>query len=206
MTKSEKNDQEKIVSKDVISSKQKEKKTDPIKEETPEKKLEVVQEKLLRTMAEMENQRRRFEKEKSEAFEFGGFNFARESLVLLDNIDRAIISFKNDEKIANSKDLIRIIEGIEVVKNDLISIFKKNGVELINCINKKFDPNFHQAMLEIEDDSKEVGIVVQEIQKGYMMKDRLLRPSLVGVTKKKDEKVNKISEEDKKKAEKEPKK
>ena len=206
MTKSEKKDQEKIVSKDVISSKQKEKKTDPIKEETPEKKLEVVQEKLLRTMAEMENQRRRFEKEKSEAFEFGGFNFARESLVLLDNIDRAIISFKNDEKIANSKDLIRIIEGIEVVKNDLISIFKKNGVELINCINKKFDPNFHQAMLEIEDDSKEVGIVVQEIQKGYMMKDRLLRPSLVGVTKKKDEKVNKISEEDKKKAEKEPKK
>ena len=191
MTKSEKNDQEKIVSKDVISSKQKEKKTDPIKEETPEKKLEVVQEKLLRTMAEMENQRRRFEKEKSEAFEFGGFNFARESLVLLDNIDRAIISFKNDEKIANSKDLIRIIEGIEVVKNDLISIFKKNGIEAIECINKKFDPNFHQAMLEIENSTKEPGTIIQEIQKGYMMKKRLLRPSLVGVAKKPLEKADK---------------
>ena len=188
MTKSEKKDQEKIVSKDAINPKQKEKKTDPIKEETTEKKLEVVQEKLLRTMAEMENQRRRFEKEKNEAFEFGGFNFARESLVLLDNIDRAITSFKNDEKISNSKDLNRIIEGIEVVKNDLTSIFKKNGVELIDCINKKFDPNFHQAMLEIDDDSKEAGTVVQEIQKGYMMKDRLLRPSLVGVSKKKLEK------------------
>tara|TARA_B100000029_G_scaffold46097_1_gene42536 strand:- start:2328 stop:2948 length:621 start_codon:yes stop_codon:yes gene_type:complete len=206
MTKSEKKDQEKIVSKDAINPKQKEKKTDPIKEETTEKKLEVVQEKLLRTMAEMENQRRRFEKEKNEAFEFGGFNFARESLVLLDNIDRAITSFKNDEKISNSKDLNRIIEGIEVVKNDLTSIFKKNGVELIDCINKKFDPNFHQAMLEIDDDSKEAGTVVQEIQKGYMMKDRLLRPSLVGVTKKREEKVNKISTEDKKNVEKEPKK
>tara|TARA_B100001123_G_scaffold400219_1_gene485819 strand:+ start:330 stop:950 length:621 start_codon:yes stop_codon:yes gene_type:complete len=206
MTKSEKKDQEKIVSKDAISSKEKEKKTDPIKDETPEKKFEVTQEKLLRTMAEMENQRRRFEKEKQEAFEFGGFNFARESLALLDNIDRAIASFKNDEKIANNKDLIKIIEGIEIVKNDLISIFKKNGIELIDCINKKFDPNFHQAMLEIEDDSKEAGTVVQEMQKGYMMKDRLLRPALVGVTKKKEEKVNKISEEDKKRVEKVPKK
>ena len=176
------------------------------KEETAEDKLVIVQDKLLRTMAEMENQRRRFEKEKQEAFEFGGFNFASESLSLIDNIDRAIASFKNDEKIANNKDLIKIIEGIEIVKNDLISIFKKNGIELIDCINKKFDPNFHQAMLEIEDDSKEAGTVVQEMQKGYMMKDRLLRPALVGVTKKKEEKVNKISEEDKKRVEKVPKK
>ena len=142
-------------------------------------------------MAEMENQRRRFEKEKEEAFEFGGFNFARESLSLLDNIDRAINSFKNDEKLKNNKDFEKIIEGIEVVKKDLISIFKKNGIEVIECINKKFDPNFHQAMLEVVDSSKEPSTVVQEIQKGYLMKNRLLRPSLVGVTKKNDKKTEK---------------
>ena len=139
-------------------------------------------------MAEMENQRRRFEKEKQEAFEFGGFNFARESLSLLDNIDRATASFKNDEKLKNNKDLNKIIDGIEIVKKDLESIFKKNGIEMIECMNKKFDPNFHQAMLEIEDSTKVSGTVVQEIQKGYMMKERLLRPSMVGVTKKSDKK------------------
>ena len=141
-------------------------------------------------MAEMENQRRRFEKERQEAFEFGGYNFAKESLSLLDNIDRAVNSFKNDENLKSSKDLNKIIDGIEIVKKDLISIFKKNGVEPIECIKKKFDPNFHQAMLEVEDDTQEVGTVIQEIQKGYMMKERLLRPSLVGVTKKRGEKVN----------------
>ena len=149
-----------------------------------EDKLKTLEEKLLRTMAEMENQRRRFEKEREEAFEFGGFSFAKESLSLLDNIDRATTSFKNDTTLKNNKDLDKIIEGIEIVKNDLISIFKKNGIEMIDCINKKFDPNFHQAMLEVEDSNKESGTVVQEIQKGYMMKNRLLRPSLVGVTKK----------------------
>ena len=169
------------------------------KEESIENKLKSSEEKLLRTMAEMENQRRRFEKERQEAFEFGGFNFARESLSLIDNIDRAIASFKNDEKIKNNKDLNKIIDGIEIVKNDLLSIFKKNGIELIECINKKFDPNFHQAMLEIEDSTKDQGIVVQEIQKGYMMKDRLLRPSLVGVTKKKVKKEEKTEENNKKK-------
>ena len=169
------------------------------KEESIENKLKSSEEKLLRTMAEMENQRRRFEKERQEAFEFGGFNFARESLSLIDNIDRAIASFKNDEKIKNNKDLNKIIDGIEIVKNDLLSIFKKNGIELIECINKKFDPNFHQAMLEIEDSTKDHGIVVQEIQKGYMMKDRLLRPSLVGVTKKKVKKEEKTEENNKKK-------
>ncbi len=169
------------------------------KEESIENKLKSNEEKLLRTMAEMENQRRRFEKERQEAFEFGGFNFARESLSLIDNIDRAIASFKNDEKIKNNKDLNKIIDGIEIVKNDLLSIFKKNGIELIECINKKFDPNFHQAMLEIEDSTKDHGIVVQEIQKGYMMKDRLLRPSLVGVTKKKVKKEEKTEENNKKK-------
>ena len=163
------------------------------KEETTEDKLVIVQDKLLRTMAEMENQRRRFEKEKQEAFEFGGFNFASESLLLLDNIDRAIISFRYDENLKNNKDLNKIIDGIEVVKKDLVSIFKKNGIQSIECINKKFDPNFHQAMLEVEDNTKEPGSVVQEIQKGYMMKDRLLRPSLVSVTKKREEKTEKTT-------------
>ena len=192
MTKSEKKEQEKTLSKDESETKNeehKEKKVTPIKEETPEEKLKAVQEKLLRTMAEMENQRRRFEKEKKEAFEFGGFNFAAESLLLIDNIDRAIVSFKNDESLKNNKDLNKIIEGIEIVKKDLVSIFKKNGIEAIECINKKFDPNFHQAMLELEDNTKEGGTIVQEIQKGYMMKGRLLRPSLVGVTKKREEKA-----------------
>jgi len=164
-----------------------EEKVTPIKEETPEEKLKIVQDKLLRVMAEMENQRRRFEKEKKEAFEFGGFNFAGESVLLLDNIDRAIVSFKNDESLKNNKDLNKIIDGIEVVKKDLVSIFKKNGIEAIECIDKKFDPNFHQAMLELEDNTKEGGTIVQEIQKGYMMKERLLRPSLVGITKKIEE-------------------
>ena len=192
MTKSEKKEQEKTLSKDEGETKNeehKEKKATPIKEETPEEKLKAVQEKLLRTMAEMENQRRRFEKEKKEAFEFGGFNFAAESLLLIDNIDRAIVSFKNDESLKNNKDLNKIIDGIEIVKKDLVSIFKKNGIEAIECINKKFDPNFHQAMLELEDNTKEGGTIVQEIQKGYMMKGRLLRPSLVGVTKKREEKA-----------------
>ena len=164
--------------------------------ESPEEKLKSTEEKLLRTLAEMENQRRRFEKEREEAFEFGGFNFAKESLSLIDNIDRAIESFKNDEKIKKGNDLNRIIDGIEIVKKDLVSIFKKNGIDSINCINEKFDPNFHQAMLEIENSNKEPGTVVQEIQKGYMMKDRLLRPSLVGVAKKKEERNNKITKDD----------
>ena len=167
-------------------------------EETAEDKLVIVQDKLLRTMAEMENQRRRFEKEKQEAFEFGGFNFASESLLLLDNIERAVMSFRNDENLKNNKDLNKIIDGIEVVKKDLVSIFKKNGIESIECINKKFDPNFHQSILEVEDNTKEPGTVVQEIQKGYMMKDRLLRPSLVSVTKKREEKLEKTTNDDKK--------
>ncbi len=188
MTKSEKNNQEKTSMNDESQNQDKKQKE---KKETPEEKLKTTQEKLLRTMAEMENQRRRFEKEKQEAFEFGGFSFAAESLSLIDNIDRAITSFKNDDNLKNNKDLSKIIDGIEIVKNDLISIFKKNGVESIECINKKFDPNFHQAMLEIENNTKEPGTVVQEIQKGYMMKNRLLRPSLVGVAKKSEKKEGK---------------
>ena len=194
MTKSEKNELKKDLSQDNDLDKKEEeiKKTPDIKkEESVEEKLKSTQEKLLRTMAEMENQRKKFEKEKEEAFEFGGFNFARESLSLLDNIDRAITSFKNDENLKDNKDLSKIIDGIDVIKKDLILIFKRSGIESIECINKKFDPNFHQAMLEIENNTKESGIVIQEIQKGYMMKDRLLRPSLVGVTKKTPEKANK---------------
>ena len=160
-------------------------------EPTIEEKLKVAEDKLLRTLAEMENQRRRSEKERQEAFDFGGFSFAKESLALLDNIDRATLSFKNDETLKNNKDLDKVLDSIEIVKKDLVSIFKKSGIEIIECINKKFDPNFHQAMLEIEDNTKESGTIVQEIQKGYMMKNRLLRPSLVGVSKKRQEKEEK---------------
>ena len=192
MTKPDKKKEEKTVPENKEpKSELKEKKEDIKKEENLEDKLKIVEEKLLRTMAEMENQRRRFEKERQEAFEFGGFNFARESLSLIDNIDRATVSFKNDENLKNNKDLNKIIYGIEIIKKDMVSIFKKNGIDAIECINKKFDPNFHQAMLEVEDNTKEAGIVIQEIQKGYMMKDRLLSPSLVGVTKKTPEKANK---------------
>ena len=192
MTKPDKKKVEKTLTEDkeeTQKNKATEKESAPPKEETIEDKLKVTQEKLLRTMAEMENQRRRFEKENQEAFEFGGFNFARESLSLLDNIDRAIISFKNDENLKNNKNLNKIIDSIEIVKQDLVSIFKKNGITPIECINKKFDPNFHQAMLELEDNTKDAGTVVQEIQKGFMMKGRLLRPSLVGVTKKREQNV-----------------
>ena len=167
------------------------------KEDSLEDQLKNTKDKFLRAMAEIENQRRRFEKEKQEAFEFGGFGFASENLAILDNIDRAIDSFKKDAKIKNNKDLDKIINGIEILKEDLISIFKKNGIESIKCTNKKFDPNFHQAILEIEDEKTDPGIVVQEVQKGYMMKGRLLRPSLVGVSKKieeKDEKLQKSQE------------
>jgi len=191
MTKAEKKEDQKKQSEDNDASKENENKANQVKEETVEEKYKSTQEKLLRTMAEMENQRRRFEKEKKEAFEFGGFNFAAESLSIIDNIERAIISFKNDDSLKNNKDLPKIIESIEITKKDLISIFKKNGIEPIDCINKKFDPNFHQAMLEVENSSQESGTIVQEIQRGYMMKDRLLRPSLVGVAKKREEKGEK---------------
>tara|TARA_B100000029_G_scaffold90838_1_gene80708 strand:+ start:528 stop:1103 length:576 start_codon:yes stop_codon:yes gene_type:complete len=191
MTKSDKKNKDQSLHENKDLSKENEKEQIPKKEESIKDKLKNTEDKLLRTMAEMENQRRRFEKERQEAFEFGGFNFAKESLSLLDNIERATTSFKNDEKLKNNEDFKKIIEGIEVVKKDLISIFKKNGIEVIECVNKKFDPNFHQAMLEVVDGSKEPGTVVQEIQKGYLMKNRLLRPSLVGVTKKNDKKTEK---------------
>ena len=158
-------------------------KEDSQKEEDIDNKLKDTEDKLLRSIAELENQRRRFEKEKQEAIEFGGFNFALESLAILDNIDRAIDSFEQDSKIKKNKDFDNAISGIKILKEDLTSIFKKNGIESIKCINEKFDPNFHQAMLEVEDEKNEPGTIVQEVQKGYVMKDRLLRPSLVGVSK-----------------------
>ena len=195
MTKSDKKEQENSKTKDENLA---QKVDSEKKEETTEEKLKTLEEKLLRTMAEMENQRKRFEKERQEAFDFGGFNFARESLLLLDNIDRAIVSFKNDEQFKKNKDLDKIIDGIEIVKKDLVSIFKKNNITEIECINKKFDPNFHQAMMEVEDNTKETATVVQEIQKGYMMKDRLLRPSLVSVTKKREEETEKTPKNEKK--------
>ncbi len=158
------------------------------KEISPEEEIENLKDKLARTFAEMENQRRRFEKEKDDAFEYGGFSFAKESLNLLDNLERSKASLENDDKLKNTETLKKVIEHLDIVNKDIISIFKKNNIEQIKSINEKLDPNLHQAMMEIEDDTKEPGTIIQEIQKGYMMKDRLLRPSLVGVSKKKLEK------------------
>ena len=163
---------------------------DQKKDISPEEEIKNLKDKLARTFAEMENQRRRFEKEKDDAFEYGGFSFARESLNLLDNLERSKLSLENDEKIKNTETLKKVIEHLDIVNKDILSIFKKNNIEQIKSINEKLDPNLHQAMMEVEDDTKEPGTIIQEIQKGYMMKDRLLRPSLVGVSKKKLEKDN----------------
>ena len=165
---------------------------------TPEDKIIELEDKLARTLAEMEIQRRRFEKEKDDAFDYGGFSFAKESLSLIDNFDRAKQSLENDEKIKNSDALKKTLELLDIVKKDLISIFKKNNIEEIVAVNKKLDPNLHQAMMEIEDENKEPGTIVQEIQKGYTMKDRLLRPSLVAVAKKTEKNGEKSEEKDKK--------
>ena len=153
------------------------------KEENIEKKLKDTEEKLLRSLAEIENQRRRFEKEVKDAFEFGSFNFAKESLAILDNLERAKIAIKNDEKLKSNKDLDKFLENITIIEKDLISIFEKNRINKIDTNNKKFDPNFHQAMSEIEDDKASPGTILQEIQSGYMIGERLLRPALVGVAK-----------------------
>ena len=164
------------------------------KEELNGKKVKELEEKILRTLAEMENQRRRFEKEREEAFEFGGFAFAKESLALIDNLERARTSFSDNKKFKENKDFPKILEAFEILEKDLISIFKGINIEQIICKNKKFDPNFHQAMLEIDDASKQPGIVVQEIQKGYTMGGRLLRPSLVGITRFKSQSAEKGQE------------
>tara|TARA_B100000029_G_scaffold11565_1_gene12323 strand:+ start:1002 stop:1625 length:624 start_codon:yes stop_codon:yes gene_type:complete len=155
------------------------------KELTPEEKNVELEDKLARAFAEIENQRRRFEKEKEDAFDYGGFAFAREALNLIDNLERSKQVLENDESLKNSEALKKILEHLNIIYKDTISIFAKNNVKPIESLNKKLDPNFHQAMMEIEDDQKENGTIIQEIQKGFTIKDRLLRPSLVGVSKKK---------------------
>ena len=160
----------------------------------PENKIKELEDRLARAYAEIENQRRRFEKEKDDAFDYGGFSLARETLNLIDNLERSKFALENDENLKNSEALRKIVDHLNVIQKDMISILKKNNIEEINSIDQKLDPNLHQAMMEIEDDNKETGTVVQEIQKGFMMKDRLLRPSLVAVSKKtnrKDENLKK---------------
>ena len=179
----------------------KEENSEKIKEITAEEKIKDLEDKLTRAFAEMENQRRRFEKEREDAFEYGGFSFAKEALNLIDNLERSKTSLENDNFLKNTDALKKIINHVEIILKDTISIFKKNNIEQIKSINEKLDPNLHQAMLEIEDDSKEAGTIVQEIQKGFTMKDRLLRPSLVGVSKKKEENDEK-DEENQQKSEK----
>jgi molecular chaperone GrpE len=150
----------------------------------PEEKIIELEDKLTRTFAEMENQRRRFEKEKIDAFDYGGFAFAKEALNLIDNLDRSKKSLENDDSLKNTEALSKMLDYFNIIKKDLLSVFEKNNIKPIDSINKKLDPNLHQAMMEIEDDQKEPGTIIQEIQKGFLMKDRLLRPSLVGVSKK----------------------
>ena len=166
------------------NNKEQDQEQDQEQEKTPEEKILELEDKLARSFAEMENQRRRFEKEKEDAFEYGGFSFAREALNLIDNLERSKQILLNDETLKDTEALKKTLEHFDIINKDLISIFSKNKIKPIECLNKKLDPNFHQAMIEIEDDQKEPGTIVQEIQKGFMMKDRLLRPALVAVSKK----------------------
>jgi molecular chaperone GrpE len=159
-----------------------------------EEKIKELEDKLARTFAEMENQRRRFEKEKDEAFDYGGFSFAKEALNLIDNLARSKLILESDEALKDTEALKKTIEHFDIINKDLITIFTKNNIKPIDCLNKKLDPNLHQAMMEIEDDQKEPGTIVQEVQKGFMIKDRLLRPSLVGVSKKTEKKDDKNEE------------
>tara|TARA_B100000073_G_scaffold342996_1_gene347032 strand:+ start:357 stop:983 length:627 start_codon:yes stop_codon:yes gene_type:complete len=184
---SENNEIKETVSEDASqTSEVNDNKEDQVKDKSPEEKIIDLEDKLSRTFAEMENQRRRFEKEKDEAFEYGGFAFAKEALNLIDNLERSKQILQNDETLKNSEALKKMLEHFDIINNDLISVFSRNNIKPIDCLNKKLDPNFHQAMMEIEDDQKEPGTIVQEIQKGFTIKDRLLRPSLVGVSKKTD--------------------
>ncbi|MDB3904609.1 nucleotide exchange factor GrpE [Candidatus Pelagibacter sp.] len=161
---------------------------------SPEDKIKELEDKLARTFAEMENQRRRFEKEKDDAFDYGGFTFAKEALNLIDNLARSKLILESDESLKDTEALKKTLEHFDIINKDLISIFTKNNIKPIDCLNKKLDPNLHQAMMEIEDDQKEPGTIVQEVQKGFMIKDRLLRPSLVGVSKKTVNKDDKTEE------------
>ena len=192
------NDEDKIKKEESKIPKKEEK--EEKKELTVEEKLKNTEDKLLRSLAELENQRNRFEKDLKEAIDFGGFNFARENLSILDNLQRAYISIKNDGTLKNNKDLDKFLKNIEIIEKDLLSVFKKNKIEKINTLKKKFDPNFHQAMTEIEDNKVEPGTIVQEIQAGYMFGERLLRPSLVSVSKKSEQKIKQNKGKDEKKS------
>ena len=161
---------------------------------SPDDKIKELEEKLTRTFAEMENQRRRFEKEKDDAFDYGGFSFAKEALNLIDNLERSKLILESDETLKNTEALKKTLEHFDIINKDLISIFTKNHIKPIDCLDKKLDPNLHQAMMEIEDEQKEPGTIIQEVQKGFMIKDRLLRPSLVGVSKKTEKKEQKKEE------------
>ena len=193
--KNQNSDEDGILEETKSSDKNKEE----LKEKTVEEKLKDTEEKLLRSLAEIENQRRRFEKEIKDAFEFGSYNFAKESLAILDNLQRAKVAIKNDETLKINKDLDKFLENITIIEKDLISIFEKNNIKKIDSQNKKFDPNFHQAMSEVEDDKADPGTILQEIQAGYLLGERLLRPALVSVSKKKSSKdqENKDKKEEK---------
>ena len=190
--KLEEKEKEEIISEETAKNSEKENNNkEEVIEEGPEEKILKLEDKLARTFAEMENQRRRFEKEKEDAYEYGGFAFAREALNLIDNLERSKQILLNDESLKNSKALNKTLEHFNIINKDLISIFIKNNIKPIESLNKKFDPNLHQAMMEIEDNLKEPGTIIQEIQKGFTIKDRLLRPSLVGVAKKTENKAKK---------------
>jgi len=164
------------------------------KEVTPEEKILELEDKIARAFAEMENQRRRFEKEREDAYNYGGFAFAKETLNLIDNLERSKQILESDDALKNSEALKKTLEHFDIINKDMVSILSKNGITPLDSIGKKLDPNFHQAMIEIDDDQKETGTIIQEIQKGFMMKDRLLRPSLVGVSKKTENKEEKSEE------------
>ena len=193
-TTAETSNEEIVAEKQSNDKKEESKNVEEKIELSPEDKIKELEDKLARTFAEMENQRRRFEKEKDDAFDYGGFTFAKEALNLIDNLVRSKLILESDESLKDTEALKKTLEHFDIINKDLISIFTKNNIKPIDCLNKKLDPNLHQAMLEIEDDQKEPGTIVQEVQKGFMIKDRLLRPSLVGVSKKTENKDDKSQE------------
>ena len=190
------NEAEQISSEELINEIEKNSSQDveKVKKITPEEKILELEDKMARAFAEMENQRRRFEKEREDAFNYGGFAFAKETLNLIDNLERSKKILENDEMLKDSKALKKTLEHFDIINKDMVSILSKNGITPIDSIGKKLDPNLHQAMMEIDNDQKEPGTIVQEIQKGFMMKDRLLRPSLVGVSKKNEKNEEKNEE------------
>ena len=186
--------QNQVENKDSQSESNKSKIEEDIKDLSPADKIKELEDKLTRSFAEMENQRRRFEKEREDAFEYGGFAFAKEALSLIDNLERSKNILENDEKLKETEALKKTLDHFDIIHKDLISIFSKNNIKQIDSLNKKFDPNYHQAMVEIEDDTKDAGTIIQEIQKGFTIKDRLLRPSMVGVSKKTEKEMSKNHE------------